>query len=84
MCYTLGRRDKLKKLKENEMITQKEAIDAIKKATIVFIITRLTEHDMAYMKGIKSDVIREINIMALAGTKEFNVTVCDDGDVVIG
>lgn len=66
------------------MINQKQAIEAIKKARNVFVNTRLTEHDMVYTKGIKEDLIWQINKMVASGTTEFNVLICSDSDVVVG
>ena len=66
------------------MINQKQAIEAIKKAKAVFVTTRLTEHDMIYTKGNKTDLIYHVNKLGTAGTTEFNILVCSDGDVVIG
>jgi len=66
------------------MKTAKESVAAIKKAKVVLIITHLTEHDVAYMKGIKTDIIREINIRARAGVTEFRIFICKDGDVIVG
>lgn len=66
------------------MVTAVRAIIAIRKAKNVFVVTRLTEYDMTYMKGIKADIIRQINIMVRAGITDFNIMICDDGDVVVG
>ena len=67
------------------MVNRKQAIEAIKKAKVVFVNTRLTEHDMAYTKGIKKDIISEINNYCdKHGIDEFNIFIDSDGDVVIG
>ena len=66
-------------------MNRKQAIQAIRKAKIVLVNTRLTEHDMAYTKGIKSDIISEINNYCdKYDIDEFNIHLCSDGDVVIG
>ncbi len=66
------------------MLNLYEATQAIKKAEKVFINTRISEHDMALLKGVKIDILQYIGEMRLQGTTEFNIMVCDDGDVIIG
>ena len=66
-------------------MNRKQAIQAIRKAKIVLVNTRLTEHDMAYTKGIKADIICEINdTYNKYGVNEFNVHICSDTSVIIG
>lgn len=62
----------------------RESIQAVKNAKRVIINTRISEHDMGLLKGVKVDVLQYLGEMRLRGTKEFNITVYDDGDVIIG
>ena len=82
----MGNRDECFQIKLGglKMLNQKQAIKAIRKAKNVFVNTRLCEHDMAYIKGIKVDLIDQINVLVRAGVTEFNVLICSDGDIVIG
>ena len=66
------------------MLNLQDATQAITKAKRVFINTRISEHDMALLKGVKIDIIQYLGEMRLHGTKEFNIMICDDGDVIIG
>ena len=69
-------------------MTAKEAIATIRKAKEVYVVTRLTNDDMYYAKGIKTDLIEGIKYFANkyhSGTVEFNVTfVKDRNEAIVG
>ena len=62
----------------------REAVNAIEKANRVIIVTRISEHDMGYLKGIKVDILQYLSEMTLAGTTKFNIIIDDENDVIIG
>jgi len=66
------------------MLSQAKAIKAIQEANTVLVVARISEHDMGYLKGNRTDLIAVIRGMASEGTTEFNVFVDEDNDVIVG
>lgn len=67
-------------------MTKKEALKAIRRASLVEVYVRVTDHDGHYMKVSKAAAHIVVDAVAEDddNVDEVNIVVCDDGTVRLG
>ncbi len=63
---------------------KKKLIKAIRKCQYVYAYTRFTEHDMLYMKIVKSDLLTDLEMWDTDYWNNFNARIGEDGNLYLG